>query len=67
MVLPHVNLVLKTASCRKDRDMPATSFSEPVVRLRVNLRLKYKTKKTRLDDANPTLRNPALLRAMALT
>jgi hypothetical protein len=48
MVLPHVNLVLKTASCRKGRDMPATGFSEPVVKLRVKLRLKYKTRKRAL-------------------
>ena len=53
------------AQNRKDKDM--AGFSEPVVRLRVNQRLKHKTRKTRLDNADPTLRNPALLRAMALT
>jgi hypothetical protein len=65
MVLPYVVLMLKTASYCKDKDM--AGFSEPVVRLRVNQRLKHKTRKTRLDNADPTLQNPALLRAMALT
>lgn len=65
MLLPYVVLVLKTASYRKDKDM--AGFSEPVVRLRVNQRLKHKTRKTHLDNADPTLRNPALLRTMALT
>ena len=65
MVLPYILLVLKTASYRKDKDM--AGFSEPVVRLQVNQRLKDKTRKMRLDTADPTLRNPALLCAMVLT